>query len=125
MMMAMDAITKFKSNNHVQQKNAFSGPFTEKEVCRYVSNQLTEMCKHINNMNASMNAMKEGCHPFIFYHRVRPFLSAWKHNPAMPNGVLYEGVSSQRLQYFGGSAAQSSLIPFLDITLGISHESVR
>ena len=46
----------------------------------------------------SLGAMREGCHPFIFYHRVRPFLSAWKHNPTLPNGVIYEGVSNERQQ---------------------------
>ena len=46
----------------------------------------------------SLGAMREGCHPFIFYHRVRPFLSAWKHNPTLPNGVIYEGVSLERQQ---------------------------
>ena len=38
----------------------------------------------------SLENMREGCHPFIFYHRVRPFLSAWKHNPTLPLGVIYE-----------------------------------
>lgn len=46
----------------------------------------------------SLGAMREGCHPFIFYHRVRPFLSAWKHNPTLPLGVIYEGVSKERQQ---------------------------
>jgi len=76
-------------------------------------------------MCASLKCMQEGCHPFIFYHRVRPFLSGWKQNPALPFGVLYEGVSPYKQQFYGGSAAQSSLLPFLDIGLGISHENIR
>jgi hypothetical protein len=76
-------------------------------------------------MAESMVLMREGCHPFIFYHRVRPFLSAWKQNPTLPNGVLYRGVSNVRQQFYGGSAAQSALIPFLDIMLGINHKSTK
>jgi len=76
-------------------------------------------------MCSSLMAMREGCHPFIFYHRVRPFLSGWKHNPTLPHGIIYEGVSNTRYQCYGGSAAQSSLIPLLDIGLGISHDSIR
>ena len=31
-------------------------------------------CDCTQEMCASMCTMSEGCHPFIFYHRVRPFL---------------------------------------------------
>jgi len=37
--------------------------------------------------------------------------------------VLYEGFSATRQQYFGGSAAQSALLPLLDIALGVRHDS--
>lgn len=43
-----------------------------------------------SGMCASLSIMREGCDPLIFYHRVRPFLSAWKNNPILPNGVMYE-----------------------------------
>ena len=46
----------------------------------------------IDRMTHSLATMREGCHPFIFYHRVRPFLAGWKANPALPNGLKYEGV---------------------------------
>lgn len=46
----------------------------------------------IDRMSNSLLTMREGCHPFIFYHRVRPFLAGWKANPALPNGLKYEGV---------------------------------
>ena len=55
-------------------------------------------------MCESLSAMREGCHPFIFYHRVRPFLSAWKHNPTLPNGIIYEGVCTERQQVREGSS---------------------
>eukprot|EP01035_Chromulina_nebulosa_P016952 gene16952-22444_t len=101
------------------------GILSEERVVRYVTKQLSKISTAIQEMCKSLSAMKEGCHPFIFYHRVRPFLSGWKQNPTLPNGVIYQGVNKQRQQYYGGSAAQSSLIPFLDIGLGISHDNTR
>ena len=98
---------------------------TEEKVCSYVIYQLKKVAIAIQAICQSLSAMKEGCHPFIFYHRVRPFLSGWKQNPTLSEGVLYEGVSPTRMQFYGGSAAQSALIPFLDISLGISHETTR
>jgi indoleamine 2,3-dioxygenase len=102
---------------------ALVGELSAKRVSAYVAAQLRIVAEAIRGMCDSLTAMREGCHPFIFYHRVRPFLSGWKHNPTMPNGLLYEGVSDQRMQFYGGSAAQSALIPFLDISFGITHES--
>ncbi|CAM9626638.1 unnamed protein product [Laminaria digitata] len=75
----------------------------------------------IESMREALSRMPVGCHPLIFYQRVRPFLSGWKANPTLPDGVLYEGVSSRRQQYYGGSAAQSTLFPALDAALDVSH----
>jgi indoleamine 2,3-dioxygenase len=68
--------------------------------------------------------MPERCDPFIYYHRVRPFIHGWKNNPALPNGIVYTGVEEYREapQYFRGeTGAQSSIIPALDAALGITH----
>jgi len=94
-------------------------------VLLYISAQLKHVSQAIANINVSLSNMREGCLPYIFYHRVRPFLSGWKNNPTMPNGLLYEGVSSTPFFFYGGSAAQSALLPFLDITFGISHEGSK
>jgi hypothetical protein len=104
---------------------ALIGELDTWRVITYVTAQLKHVALAIRGMVASMKAMREGCHPFIFYHRVRPFLSGWKHNPTMPQGIIYEGVSTEPQQYYGGSAAQSTLIPFFDITLGITHDSEK
>ena len=101
------------------------GVMTPRNVASYVTGQLTKMSKAIIGMCLSIEAMPEGCHPFIFYHRVRPFLSGWKKNPVLPNGVIYEGTGDERHEYYGGSAAQSALIPFLDICFGINHTKSR
>ena len=44
----------------------------------------------IISMRETLSRMPVGCHPLIFYQRVRPFLSGWKANPTLPDGVLYE-----------------------------------
>lgn len=40
----------------------------------------------------------------------------------MPNGLVYEGVQTEPLEYSGGSAAQSSLLHCFDELLGVKHE---
>uniref|UniRef100_A0A8D0FCN5 Indoleamine 2,3-dioxygenase 2 n=1 Tax=Strix occidentalis caurina TaxID=311401 RepID=A0A8D0FCN5_STROC len=46
---------------------------------------------------------------------------SWKDNPAMPGGLVYEGVSDEPLAYSGGSAAQSTVLHAFDELLGIRH----
>lgn len=60
--------------------------------------------------------IQEKCDPYIFYHRVRPFLTGW---PAP--GLIYEGVSDTPMIFSGGSAAQSSLIQVIDAGFGVQH----
>ena len=55
---------------------------------------------------------------------MRPFIHGWKNHPALPNGVVYEGVAElrrapQRLR--GETGAQSSIVPVLDALLGVAH----
>ena len=108
-------------------EEALIGELSSERVVAYICVQLKKVAEAIALMSQSMLATREGCHPFTFYHRVRPFLSAWKNNPTLPNGVLYKGVAEavERQQFYGGSAAQSSLLPFLDIALGVSHASTK
>jgi indoleamine 2,3-dioxygenase len=76
-------------------------------------------------MCSTLLRMPEGCDPFIYYSRVRPYIHGWKDNPALPAGLLYEGVEEfhgRPQQFRGETGAQSSIIPSLDAGLGVAHE---
>jgi Indoleamine 2,3-dioxygenase len=57
---------------------ALVGDLSTNRVAEFVSSQLERVASAVHGMCLSLETMREGCHPFIFYHRVRPFLSAWK-----------------------------------------------
>ncbi len=78
----------------------------------------------LEGMYRTLNRMPEHCDPYIYYHRVRPYIHGWKNNPALPDGLIYDGVDSYagRPQKFAGeTGAQSSIIPALDAALGVAH----
>ncbi len=88
----------------------------------YLENALVS----IKKINQIMNRMPEKCDPFIYYNRVRPYIFGWKNNPAIPNGVIYEGVEEYggNPQLFRGeTGAQSSIVPALDALLGVTHSN--
>ena len=75
-------------------------------------------------MRDTLLRMKERCDPYMYYNRVRPYIHAWKNSPALPQGLVYEGVTAyagQPQQFRGETGAQSSIVPCLDAGLGISH----
>lgn len=82
--------------------------------------RVTELLQTVRQVFADVNVallrIYEKCEPFIFYNRIRPFLTGWDQT-----GILFEGVSETPLKLHGGSAAQSSLIQAYDAALGIEH----
>ena len=79
----------------------------------------------LEQMNAVMDRMPEHCDPYCYYNRVRPYIHGWKDNPALPNGLKYEGVAqySGQPQFFRGeTGAQSGIVPALDALLSVSHK---
>lgn len=93
------------------------------------SRTLTE-CLHtfaegLDELGTLLQRMYENCDAHVFYHRIRPFLAGSKNmaDAGLPHGVIYEdgSGSEQYRQYGGGSNAQSSLIQFFDIVLGVEH----
>lgn len=82
-----------------------------------VASAAEEMCK-------TLQRMSERCDPYIYYNRVRPYIHGWKDSPALPHGLLYEGVEQflgRPQQFRGETGAQSSIIPSLDAALGVVH----
>jgi indoleamine 2,3-dioxygenase len=69
--------------------------------------------------------MYENCDPHVFYHRIRPFLAGGKNmsEAGLPHGVMFDDDTGNQpyVQLAGGSNAQSSVIQFFDIVLGIEH----
>lgn len=79
----------------------------------------------LQTLHDLLGRMEERCDPYIYYHRVRPFMFGWKDNPDLPQGVVYEGVAAfggQPVQFRGETGAQSGVIPAIDAALGIAHE---
>jgi indoleamine 2,3-dioxygenase len=75
-------------------------------------------------MRGTLLRMKERCDPYVYYHRVRPYIHGWKNSPSLPDGLLYEGVEAyggRPSQFRGETGAQSSIVPSLDAGLGIRH----
>ena len=77
------------------------------------------------NINTTMSRMPEACDPYIYYNRVRPYIHGWKNNPALPEGLIYQGVEaygSQPQQFRGETGAQSAVVPTMDALFKIAHK---
>ena len=82
-------------------------------------NRIVISMKKVNEIFARM---PEKCDPYIYYHRVRPFIFGTKDNPDLKNGLIYKGEFKNQQQFFRGeTGAQSSIIPSLDGALQITH----
>jgi len=85
-------------------------------------NDLINIRDSMRKVNMIFKRMPEKCDPYIYYHRVRPFIFGTKDNHDLPNGLVYEGEFDNRPQFFRGeTGAQSSIIPSLDGALQIKH----
>lgn len=76
---------------------------------RVVSTCLVEMTE-------TLARLPEKCDPYVFYHRVRPILDAWREP-----GVVYEGVNDRPQMWVAASAAECALLQALDAAFGIGH----
>ena len=92
---------------------------------RTVTKCLQASAERLDELGTLLQRMYENCDPHVFYHRIRPFLAGSKNmaEAGLPNGVVFElGRGDEPyVQYGGGSNAQSSLLQFFDIVLGIEH----
>ncbi|KAA0169918.1 hypothetical protein FNF27_06810 [Cafeteria roenbergensis] len=101
---------------------------TPTELVRDSALRLRAVARALYQMTTTLGRMNEGCSPDAFYTSVRPFLAGSSANPALPGGLIYgdaDGLDASgkpvTRQYFGGSAAQSSLVQSVDAALGIAH----
>ena len=79
-----------------------------------------------DDVNALFDRMPERCDPYIYYNRVRPYIHGWKNNPALPDGLIYEGVTKfggKPQAYRGQTGSQSSIVPAMDGLFGVVHQS--
>ncbi len=82
-----------------------------------LAHELETIGRIVEELTEILRRTPEKCDPYIFYKRVRPYLTGWPEP-----GIVYEGVSETPVKLAGGSAAQSSLFQAIDAALGISHE---
>lgn len=85
-----------------------------------VTECLRTLAKGLQEMIDILKRMPEGCDPHVFYHHLRHFLAGSQ----SIGGLVYDdgtGKEEDRRAYLGMSNAQSSLVVFFDLVLGISH----
>ena len=90
-----------------------------------VSSALEDIKQAWANINATMSRMPEACDPYIYYNRVRPYIHGWKNNPALPEGLIYQGVEAigeKPQQFRGETGAQSAIVPTMDALFNIAHK---
>ena len=94
----------------------------DKNSVKDFSVQLKLIISSLRKVNAIFSRMPEKCDPYVYYHRVRPFIFGTKDNPDLKKGLIYKNQYNNKPQFFRGeTGAQSSIMPFLDGALGIYH----
>ena len=89
-----------------------------------LTDQLGAMVDTWDRMIAVFDRMPDYCDPYVYFHRVRPWIHGFTDNPALPNGIVYEGVEATagKPQHFRGqTGSQSSIVPVMDALLAVGH----
>ena len=82
---------------------------------------LLEMSETIKNFTEIMRLLHSKCDPNIFWYIVRVYLGGYSKNDGFPDGLQIENTDI-KLNFDGGSAAQSTLIQAIDIVFNIQHD---
>jgi indoleamine 2,3-dioxygenase len=85
---------------------------------------LIEMDLAWERIYANFARMTERCDPYVYFHRVRPYIHGWANNPALGEGLVYEGVEKfvgKPQAFRGQTGSQSSIVPSMDALFGVHH----
>lgn len=85
---------------------------------------LMDMNEAWERMYAHFSRMPERCDPYVYFHRVRPYIHGWANNPALDGGLIYEGVEKfggKPQAFRGQTGSQSSIVPAMDALFGVRH----
>ncbi len=97
----------------------------ESNDAKILETELKIIEKALNGMYTSLLRMTEKCDPYIYYHRVRPYIHGWRDHPALKEGLVYTDVADfqgKPQRFRGETGAQSSIIPSLDAALAVVHK---
>lgn len=85
---------------------------------------LTEMDAAWERIYAQFDRMPERCDPYVYFHRVRPYIHGWANNPALEGGLIYEGIErfgGKPQAFRGQTGSQSSIVPAMDALFQVAH----
>lgn len=111
------------AGSHTIQKGLEAVKCSQQKKPEQLIIALQNLAESIDHLGSVMMRMEEMCDPHVFYFRIRPYLAGWKNMADVgldKDGIFY-GEDPIPAAYSGGSNAQSSLIQFLDILLGVVH----
>lgn len=95
----------------------------------FVRSALETSAATFSKMGAHLPKLFSTLEANMFYHELRPFLAGGKgmEGKGLPRGMVFERCDGTQVEVkcIGGSAAQSSLFPFLDHVLGVEHEEAK
>ena len=89
-----------------------------------LTDRLGAMVATWDRMIAVFDRMPDYCDPYVYFHRVRPWIHGFTDNPALPNGIVYEGVEAtggKPQRFRGQTGSQSSIVPVMDALLSVGH----
>jgi len=85
---------------------------------------LREMDEAWERIYGHFARMPERCDPYIYFHRVRPYIHGWANNPALNGGLVYEGMDryeGKPQAFRGQTGSQSSIVPAMDALFQVNH----
>ena len=85
---------------------------------------LIEMDAAWERIYGHFGRMPERCDPYVYFHRVRPYIHGWANNPALDGGLVYRGIDrfGDTPQAFRGqTGSQSSIVPSMDALFQVGH----